>query len=282
MNIGVNFFGPKKKMYYDFDGTIEKLIASGINTAELCIAMGSGGEDSEEFKKIRESEGFKAMSGGIWDVETVEEKLKKVREKGMTVVSAHLMMGFGPSPELMASNLEKVRDLGINNNIKYFVISLMKNLDAMKAYVPVLNQYCEVLGEAGIEFAYHNHEMECMEDSGTTVLDYLMENCPKLKLELDVGWAKFAKTCPIEWMKKYRDRLVLLHLKDIKADASPENRDTSFTAVGEGSIPLKEIMKEAQNCPIHEYGVIIDQDDSLTDILDDLAIGADNIKKSME
>ena len=281
MNIGVNFFGPKKKMYYDFDGTIDKLLSSGINTGELCIAMGSGGEDSEEFKKIRETEGFKAMSGGIWAFDVAEEKLKKVREKGMVVVSAHLMMGIGPSPETMASNLEKVSNFGVNNNIKYFVISLMKNLAEMKSYVTVLNQYCEVLGNEGIEFAYHNHEIECMEEFGTTALDFLMENCPKLKLELDVGWAKFAKTCPIEWMKKYRDRLVLLHLKDIKADATPETRDTSFTAVGEGSIPLKEIMVFAKNCPIHEYGVIIDQDDSITDILDDLAIGAKNINMAI-
>ncbi len=139
----------------------------------------------------------------------------------------------------------------------------------------------EALDKEGMKLAYHNHEVECMPEEGTTALDYIMEQCPLLKLELDAGWAKFAGLHPVELMKKYRDRLELLHFKDIKADASPETRNTCFTAVGEGSIPLKEILEEAKNCPIAEHGIIIDQDDSPTDILVDLANGVKHIRAAV-
>ena len=78
-------------------------------------------------------------------------------------------------------------------------------------------------------------------------------------------------------MKKYGSRIPLLHFKDVRADACAANRDTCFTAIGEGSIPLREIMAEAPNCAIVDKGLIIDQDESPTDILADLALGAKNI-----
>lgn len=70
----------------------------------------------------------------------------------------------------------------------------MKDLHDIKPYVEAVNRCCDALQETGAEFALHNHEIECMREEGTTVLDYLMEHCPKLKLELDVGWAKYAHT----------------------------------------------------------------------------------------
>jgi sugar phosphate isomerase/epimerase len=112
-------------------------------------------------------------------------------------------------------------------------------------------------------------------------LDLILESCPAMKLELDVGWAKFAGADPIALMEKHGDRLELLHFKDIRADASPETRDACFTAVGEGSIPLRAIMAAAARCPIAEHGLIIDQDDSPGDILDDLARGAAAIRDAV-
>ena len=83
-------------------------------------------------------------------------------------------------------------------------------------------------------------------------------------------------------MHRYRDRLILLHLKDIKADASPETRATCFTAVGEGAVNLVSVLKAAQTSNIMEHGIIIDQDDSEGDILDDIALGVKNIQMAMK
>ena len=81
-------------------------------------------------------------------------------------------------------------------------------------------------------------------------------------------------------MGKYARRIPLLHFKDVRADACAENRDSCFTAVGEGSIPLGAIMATVPNCAIIEHGLILDQDDSPTDILVDIGKGAENIRSA--
>lgn len=281
MNIGVNFFGPKRKLYHDFEGTITQLKDSGITSAEVCVAFAGNMEPPKEMKLDIPPEVFKEMSGGIWPYEEAEERIKVVRANGLSVISVHMMLGMEPSPEQLVELIPRIVEFGKRNQVQYYVISLMKGLAGMKNYAAALNQMTEELGKVGIKLAYHNHEVECMPEEGTTALDYILEQCPLLKLELDVGWAKFAGASAVELMRKYKDRLELLHFKDIKADASPETRDTCFTAVGEGSIPLKEILTEAKSYPIAEHGIIIDQDDSPTDILVDLAVGAGHIQDAV-
>ncbi len=277
MNIGVNFFGPKFKLSEDFEGTLEILKQKGITSVELCVAFDGNGEPPKELDLKIPPEIIAKMSGGIWSLDSAPQRLEIVRSYGFTVVSCHMMLGFQFTAERLLEMLPVMLEFGQANRISYFVISPMKGLAAIKPMVPIFKQVSDALAEAGITLLLHNHEMECMEEDGTTVLDYLLEQCPNMGLELDVGWAKFAGACPVELMKKYHDRIPLLHFKDVRADACAENRDTCFTAVGEGSIPLKEIMAQAKECSIVEHGLIIDQDDSPTDILEDLGRGVVNI-----
>ncbi len=270
MNIGVNFFGPKVRLYHDFDGTLDALKASGITSAEVCLAFG-GSEPPPHFPP--------ELSGGIWPVNVAAQRIRAVREHGLAVVSAHIML-MNPEPEELVELIPALTDFGRENQIAHFVISLSKGLADMKRYAPALAELSNALAAAGTPLAYHNHEAECATEAGTTALDYILAQCPALQLELDVGWAKFAGANPVELMRRHRERLALLHFKDIRADASPATRDTCFTAVGEGSIPLSDILAEAQNCPIAEHGLIVDQDDSQTDILLDLAAGAANIRSA--
>lgn len=282
MKIGVNFFGPKRKLYHDFEGTLKTLKESGFSSAEVCVSFGGNMEPPEELKLQIPPEVLREMAGGIWSLDVAAERIQTVRAHGLAVVSTHVMLGTVSSPEQLLEILPTLLEFGKQNQISCFVLSLMKGLTEMKRFVPALREMSETLVEAGISLAYHNHEMECFPEEGTTVLDYVLEQCPALKLELDVGWAQFAGASPLDVMEKYRERLILLHFKDIRADASPATRDTCFTAVGEGSIPLKAIMAEARRCAIAEHGLIIDQDDSLTDILADLTIGAQQIRRAAD
>ena len=110
-----------------------------------------------------------------------------------------------------------------------------------------------------------------------TALDYIMDHCPDMALELDVGWVQFAGEDPVNWIKKYQDRMVLLHLKDICEGASEENKASCYRAIGEGCIQLDAIMRSVRNCPIIEHGVIIDQDDANTDFFEESRRGIANI-----
>ena len=278
MNIGINLFGPAKKLYQDFDGTKRKLKEIGFTSIETCVVFGDENRLRRNFPpEIMEQ--MAMMSGGIWHYSDAAAKIAAFRQDGFTIRSSHIMTDTS-TPASFLAVLPAIKAFGQAHQLKYFVISLMKNLAATQTFVPVLNQYAAELAEAGIQLAYHNHEVEHINENGTTPLDYLMKNCPSLKLELDVGWAKFAGTSSLDLMRKYGSRINLLHFKDVRADASPETRATCFTAVGAGSIPLREIMALTPACQLDDHGLIIDQDDSLGDILDDLAVGFNNIKNS--
>ena len=278
MNVGVNFFGPKKKLYYDFEGTLELLKQAGINSAEICVSFTGHVGPPDGLDIEFSAQDLAEVTGGIWTVDNADEKVNIVRKNGLEIVSAHLF-GDNSSPEGMLSILPSVVEFGKKHQIQCFVISLMKNYEQMIPFVDVMNTYTEALEKEGIMLAYHNHEVEFDHNKGVTALDYIMEHCPLLKLELDVGWVKFAGYDPLELMDKYQDRLIIVHLKDITEDACNENRDTCFTAIGEGSIPLKDILNKSKDCALIEHGIIIDQDDSLTDIIEDFKIGVQHIRE---
>lgn len=282
MNIGVNFFGPKRKLYHDFHGTLESLKQKSITSAEICVAFAGNGEPPKELNLQIPEEIIREMSGGIWPLEMAAERLAAVRAHGLTVLSCHMMMGFQTTPEQLTGMLPTLLEFGTANQISYYVFSPMKGLSEIKPMIPAIQKVSDALAEAGITLLLHNHEMECTPVDGITALDYVLEQCPNLGLELDVGWAQFAGADPVALMQKYHDRLPLLHFKDVRADACAANRDTCFTAIGEGSIPLRGIMAAAKDCAIVEHGLIIDQDDSPTDILEDLARGAENIRAAAQ
>lgn len=278
MNIGVNFFGQKFKLYHDFDGTVEALKEHGITSAEICVEFSGNGEPPKALKLHIPNEIFKQMSGGIWTLKDASGRLERVRALGLTVVSCHMMLGAEMTSGLLSGTLPTLLEFGKANDILYYVFSPMKNLGEIKPLIPAIKEVSDALAEAGITLLLHNHEMECIPENGTTALDYALEQCPRLGLELDVGWAKFAGADPVALMKKYHDRIPLLHFKDVRADACAANRDTCCTAIGEGSIPLQAIMAEVPNCAIVEHGLIIDQDDSPTDILEDVSRSVKNIR----
>lgn len=271
MRVGVNCYGLKRAFYQDYDGTLERLKAIGFTSLEPCVMFEDSSTSQDAFLATQ-----KELPAGVWMYDTAGEKIRKIRELGYEVTSVHVIQ----FPRIGADILEilpRMKEFAKENQIKYYILSLMRGANDIKAFIPALKQAAEELNAEGITFAYHNHEIECMEENGTTALELVMNGCPDIKLQLDVGWVKFAGCDAVEAMKRYRNRIVLLHLKDVREDASAETREECFTAIGEGSIPLAEILAEARNCTLDADGIIIDQDDSVGNILDDLAVGYQNI-----
>ena len=281
MNIGINSFAPKFKLTRDFDGVLTALKEKGITSVEPCVIFHDNNPDKAPDFKIS-AEVLAMMAGGIWDVNDAAAQLAAVRAHGFTVVSCHMMLGFQFTAERLVELLPVILDFGRANHITYFVVSPMKGLDVVRPMVPLFNQVADALKEAGMTLLLHTHATEFMEEEGTTVVHYLMEHCPNLGLELDVGWAKFAGADSVAYMRRYGSRIPLLHFKDVAEGATMDRKETYLIAVGEGSIPLKEIMAEAPNCALIEHGLIIDQDDSLADIVEDLGRGAENIRAAAQ
>ena len=112
-----------------------------------------------------------------------------------------------------------------------------------------------------------------------------MAECPHLWMQIDVGWAQYGGTDPVAFIQNYSDRIPMLHLKDMHAptgDILAELTAEQFTVVGEGFLNLPAIMRASKACPLDEYGVVIDQDDSLGDIVEDIIRGAEYTKEAKQ
>jgi sugar phosphate isomerase/epimerase len=93
----------------------------------------------------------------------------------------------------------------------------------------------------GLVLAYHNHDFEFVPfDDGTTPFRLLMtETDPReVKLELDVYWVARAGQDPLQYLKNGRDRIQLVHLKDLA-------RDGSTAEIGGGVLDFEQIIRTA-------------------------------------
>ena len=92
------------------------------------------------------------------------------------------------------------------------------NAEGLLAECELMNRIGEEANKRGLKFGYHNHSMEFVNVPGTDLKyeDFLIENTDpdKVFFELDVFWTVFGKQDPVEYLKKYPDRIRVLHIKD--------------------------------------------------------------------
>ena len=118
--------------------------------------------------------------------------------------------------------------------------------------IEVFNAAGQVLAKAGITLAYHPHGYEFEpHPAGGTVLDELVRRSDHYDFEMDVYWIALPGQDPIEWLRRYPEEWVLMHLKDCERGADkigtlPHANDTEWnTVLGEGQFPLAEVIREA-------------------------------------
>lgn len=112
------------------------------------------------------------------------------------------------------------------------------------------NKIGKRLNENGFVFGYHNHSFEFEKFSGKYGYDILAENTdPRyVKLQVDTMWVEYAGISAVELIKKYADRLVNIHAKQLKEKGSKEG-----TELNKGIIDLKEIIKVAQGIGVEWF-----------------------------
>ena len=79
--------------------------------------------------------------------------------------------------------------------------------------------YAHKFAEHGIKLYYHTHHLEFQKFDGEYLLDIIKNNTTKLGFELDVHWIQRAGVNPVEFVKQYKGRISLLHLKDYRIAA---------------------------------------------------------------
>ncbi|MEM8891136.1 MAG: sugar phosphate isomerase/epimerase [Bacteroidota bacterium] len=205
-----------------------------------------------------------------------------LKELGLKVSSSHFMPpyltgkweAYGlPKPE--DPSFQSQLDLAAEHGVEHLVMPMLLpqergNLDHYKGLAELFNSCGERCNQLGIKFCYHHHNFEFEPLEGFSPMELFLEqtDADLVSFELDIFWVAVAGKDPIEFMKKYGDRIKLLHLKDLKAGVTPNfntihtamNMPEIFLEVGNGVLDIKRILQLAREIGItHAY---VEQDSS--------------------
>ena len=127
---------------------------------------------------------------------------------------------------------------------------LRKDMDKLKKFMDLFNKCGELCKKSGMKFGYHNHNFEFSTKIGDgTLFDYVLTNTdPSLVAQqMDIGNMLGAGGVAMNLLKKYPGRFELMHVKDeIKSDTGQGMDGYDSTILGQGVMPVKEIVKEAR------------------------------------
>jgi sugar phosphate isomerase/epimerase len=93
-------------------------------------------------------------------------------------------------------------------------------LDEVKKHIAAFNLAGKLCHQAGLTFAFHNHNLEFAPLDGSTAYDRMVQETDpdQVKLEMDFMWASFAGVDPVAYFTRYPGRYRMTHLKDRTAD----------------------------------------------------------------
>ena len=107
------------------------------------------------------------------------------------------------------------------------------------------NKWGKQAKAAGLQFGYHNHTMEFQPQNGVIPYDLLLkETDPELVImELDCGWVTVGGGSPEAYLRKYPERIKMLHVKDFARDPGHSSVDNPPPAaeLGRGTSDYKKI-----------------------------------------
>jgi sugar phosphate isomerase/epimerase len=128
--------------------------------------------------------------------------------------------------------------------------ALRTDMDALKRFMDQMNKCGELCKSNGMSFGYHNHNFEFKTKIGDgTLYDYILTNTdPALVVQqMDIGNMLGAGGIALDLIKKYPGRFELMHVKDeIKSDTGQGMDGYDSTILGQGVMPVKDIVKEAR------------------------------------
>lgn len=146
--------------------------------------------------------------------------------------------------------------------IGMFGLEAYENAETLRAAAQQANAAAPVLADRGVQLCFHNHAIEFARTDGVRVLDLILQEAPRLQLELDVHWVHRGGLDPVTMLQHYGSRISLVHLKDYRMalpsaqayealrGGDPSQVRAALTAVqfaevGEGSLDMSTIVRTA-------------------------------------
>ena len=237
--VGLQLYTVKDELEKDYDGTLAKVAAAGYKEVELA---GFFGKKPAEIKVLLDKAGLRCGSVHIPVPGDETEAMESAKAIGAKYIISSVLLP------------KRFGETGSKLDWDALIVKLKSlTLDDYKSMADRCNHMGEQAKQIGLEFGYHNHNIEFKPFDGGTGYDELLRSTDAelVKLELDCGWMSSAGFNPATYIAKYPDRYRLLHIKDFKLTSKPSfgmwpGESPEPTELGRGSIDYKPIFSAAQ------------------------------------
>jgi sugar phosphate isomerase/epimerase len=197
--------------------------------------------------------GYRAVELAGFGGTSAREIRHVLDELGMRAIGAHIELDrLSEHPQQVLSDMQI---LGCRYVVVPWVMPARRSNPAdVQRLAEEFNRYGAQLRAEGIRLAYHNHAYEFAPLGPSNLWSQLLAATdPALVcFELDLYWARYAGVEPIDLIEQHRERLPLLHFKDMAADHTRAD-----VPIGMGIMPWKQILSA---CGDGERWAIIEQD----------------------
>ncbi|MFO7899807.1 MAG: sugar phosphate isomerase/epimerase [Planctomycetota bacterium] len=195
---------------------------------------------AESMEAVREIGYEHVELAGVGPID-LEDQRKVCDDNGLTVIASHT-----PYPEFrdaIDAVIEKHKLLGAEFAVLPSLPADFRNADGYERMAEEASGFAETLDEAGLGFAYHNHDFEFEKYGDRLGLEILFdESDERVGSELDLYWVQHGGASPVAWIRRLRGRLPLLHLKDFEI----RDGEQLFAEVGEGNLEWDQIFDTAR------------------------------------
>lgn len=252
----------------------------------------------EVLKKLHEM-GFHyvEVSQLVMDEDAVSQMKRACEDFGMKIssLSCSLRPFEGSIGKLPVDTLENDFDKIVSDcktlNCTILRIGMMQfsyadSPEHMIEMAKLFDDYAQRLHEHDIDLYYHAHNFEFAKYQGKPLLTHMMEQTKYLGFELDSHWMWRGGVDPVAYLRSFKGRVRMQHLKDYKVvlpdvsqfDAHVFGDVEHFAEVGEGMLDMPAIIEAGLESGSEYF--MIEQDETYgRDVYESLAISRDNLIK---
>lgn len=218
---GLQLFTLRDELGRDFEGTLARIAEMGYREVELVSTHGRRGAE----------------------VRRILDRL------GLSAVSQHI------APEAIETDWGRTFGEAAELGCRYLVVAWLppetrRTVDDWRRWGRRLTRSGEAARQAGLGFAYHNHDFEFRPVARRIPFDVLLrESDPALvSVELDLYWVTKGGQDPLDYLRRLNDRVRLVHVKDM--DRTPAR---GMADPGEGILDFPTLLGTAARAGVRHY-----------------------------
>jgi sugar phosphate isomerase/epimerase len=270
--IGLQLYTVRDDMAKNFDGTLKAVAAAGYKEVE---AAGFYNRSAAEFRKALDNVGLRCPSAHYPLKELLEgtgQKIAFAKELGLEYMVCSFPWVSDPSVLHPVPKTDLDWAVAIGEKMSF---------EGWKWNFQKFNTIGEMTKKAGIQFAYHNHNLEFKKFGDVLLYDEMLKDTdPALvSMEMDCGWVTAAGYDPVAYLEKFPKRYTMLHVKDIEKGFKPSTglKAAESTEMGRGAIDYKRVFAAAKHASIKHY--FVEQETYSTTPLEAIKIDYDYVHK---